>query len=161
MSRYGSNKNAKNKYFRLTGLWQSKKNDKLFTGKLRGLDVEKLIAKLEEADGEDIAFFLWENDQESRKDPIFTLQCTVSEGDGFKKRRSRDEDEDEDDRPRRKSRRDEDEEEEEQEEESEEQDLEEDEEDEPKKTKRAAKGSSKTRLKGRTKKSKASKDEDW
>lgn len=143
-----------NKFLRLTGLWPNKNNKKLYTGKLRAQDVGKLIDKLEEADGNDIAFFLWENDAESRKDPVFTLQCTVSDSGFGGKKKYRDEDED---RSSRRSRRDRDEEEEEEEEQEEEQ--EEDEDDEPKKTKGTSKASTKA-SKG-CGKSKSKKDEDW
>ncbi len=71
------------KYLRLTGLWPSKK-DGMFSGKLRPEDVEKLMAKVEEAAENEapIVFTLWENDKkESRKDPEFSLQCFVGDAD--------------------------------------------------------------------------------
>jgi len=88
-------KNRDNKFLRLTGLWPSKR-DGLFSGKLRAQDVEKLQEKIEEADGKDLVFFLWENEKESRKDPEFTLQVAVSDSDGGSRRSRRDRDEDED-----------------------------------------------------------------
>jgi hypothetical protein len=143
------------KYLRLTGLWPSKNKKGLFTGKLRNQDIGKLIDKLEEAGDADIAFFLWENDAESRKDPEFTLQCTVSDSQGFsgKKKYRRDEEEEEDDRPRSKRRSRDDEEEEEQDE------AEEDTGEEDTKSKSKSKADSKSSK--TSSKSKSKKDEDW
>ena len=132
------------KYLRLTGLWQSKNKENLYTGKLRAEDVEKLAAKIEEADGSDIGFFLWVNEQESRKDPQFTLQCAVSESDGgfsSKKRNRRDEEEEED------------------QEEQKDDEEEEDEDDQPKKSGGKAKASGKAST--TSGKSKGKKNEDW
>lgn len=106
-------KNRDNKFLRLTGLWPSKKNDSLYSGKLRGEDVEKLQEKIEEADGGDLVFFLWENEKEGRKDPDFTLQVAVATDNGDYKKKRRDEEEEEDEKPRKRSRKDADDEEEE------------------------------------------------
>jgi hypothetical protein len=105
------------KYLRLTGMWESKKKG-LFTGKLRSEDVVKLIEKAEEADkaGAEMVFFLWENEQESRKDPIFTLQVSVADEEGRGRGRWRSSREEEEE-PKRRSSRDEKEEEPEEEEE--------------------------------------------
>ena len=68
------------KYVRLTGMWPTKK-DGLFTGKMRTEDIGKLIEKADEAekDGQQLVFFLWENDKKTRKDPEFTLQVAIAE----------------------------------------------------------------------------------
>jgi hypothetical protein len=94
------------KYLRLTGLWPSKSNDSLFTGRVKADDVEAILEKFQEAlDSEaPIVFSLWVNDKKKqRSDPEFSLQCFV--GDSEEKprsRRGRDEDE-EDEKPRSKS----------------------------------------------------------
>ncbi len=112
-------KEADSKYLRLTGLWQNKKKDNLFTGKMRAEDVEKLVEKAGEAvdAGVDLVFFLWENEKDSQKDPDFTLQCVVAEEEvgGFRTKskrsthsgRDREESRDEDRDRKRSSRRDE------------------------------------------------------
>lgn len=116
MSRRGREKDSK--FLRLTGLWPSKHNDALYSGRVKNEDLEALQAKIEEAGDSDLVFFLWENkDKESRKDPEFTLQVAVSDGDGGRRKSRRDRDDDED---RGKSRRDRDEEEDKDEEEEEE-----------------------------------------
>jgi len=109
------------KYLRLTGLWPSKKNDRLFTGKIRNKDLGVLLDKLDEADKAhaDVVVFLWENtEKDSPKDPEFTVQIAVSEDrEGRGRDRSRgqerskdpddvedtDNDEPEEDEPRRRS----------------------------------------------------------
>lgn len=103
----GRRKENDGKYCRLTGLWPSKKNDSLWTGKLRAQDIEKVQEKLDEADkaGADVVVFLWENKEgKSRKDPEFTVQIAVSEDEGSggrsrggSSRRDRDENEEEED----------------------------------------------------------------
>ncbi len=78
--RSSSNKN--DKYLRLTGLWQSKNNDLLWSGRLKTEQIEALLKKVEEAMDQDapLIFGLWENDKkESKKDPEFTLQCFVGD----------------------------------------------------------------------------------
>ena len=80
------------KYLRLTGLWPSKKNDALWTGKFRNQDLEKLIEKCEQADkaGADLVVFLWENkEKDGQKDPDFTVQVSISEDDGKSRRGGR------------------------------------------------------------------------
>lgn len=74
-------KTSDGKYLRLTGLWQSKKKDNLWSGKMRTDELEKLVEKAEEAReaGCDLVFFLWDNEKENRKSPDFTLQVTVAE----------------------------------------------------------------------------------
>jgi hypothetical protein len=82
MARRGKDNDGK--YLRLTGLWPSKNNDSLFTGRLRPEDLEKLGEKLDEAIEAEapLVFSLWENkEKESRKDPEFSLQCFVGEAD--------------------------------------------------------------------------------
>lgn len=84
-SRNSGRKENDGKYCRLTGLWPSKKNDALWTGKMRNQDLEKLLEKVEEADkaGADLVVFLWENQEKNgKKDPDFTVQVAVSEDDG-------------------------------------------------------------------------------
>ena len=79
------------KYFRLTGLWPSKKNDRLCTGKVRNQDLEKLQDKIAEAvdANADLVVFLWENTEKNGpKDPEFTVQISVSEDDGNSRGRS-------------------------------------------------------------------------
>lgn len=110
------------KFLRLTGLWPSKKRDGLWSGKLRNQDIERLLERAKEADGEgaDIIFFLWENEKQSKKDPEFTLQCAVAEDQGGyskgrdsgRSRRDRDED---DEKPSRRGKKEEKEDEEEEE----------------------------------------------
>lgn len=156
--RKGSNGN--DKYLRLTGLWQSKNNDMLRTGKLKVEQLEDLLKKVEEALESEapLIFGLWENDKKkSKRDPEFSLQCFVgdSEESPRSRRGSRDEDEEED-RPSRKSKRDAPEE-EEAEEEEEEDEPEEEEED----SRSTRKG--KSTRKGSTSRSstKKSKRESW
>ena len=70
------------KYLRLTGLWQSKNNDALWTGRLKPEQVEDLLKKVEEANEAEapIVFSLWENkDREGKRDPEFSLQCFVGD----------------------------------------------------------------------------------
>lgn len=70
------------KYLRLTGLWQSKNNDALWTGRLKQEQVEDLLKKVEEANEAEapIVFSLWENkDREGKRDPEFSLQCFVGD----------------------------------------------------------------------------------
>lgn len=170
MARRGRNNDGK--YLRLTGLWPSKNKDGLWTGKFRNQDLEKLQEKVQEAldNRSDMAFFLWENDGKSRKDPEFTLQTTVSDSDGggrsrYGNRSSRDRDDDRDDDRGRRSKRDrDDDEEDEKEEEQEEQEQDEEEEDDrDTKSKKSSKAtqsskSSKPAAKGTRQ---AKKDEDW
>lgn len=90
--RYGrSNKGGgSDKYLRLTGLWPSKSNDDLFTGRVKADDVEKIIERFQEAldAAAPMVFSLWvNNEKESRKDPEFSLQCFV--GDAEESPRSR------------------------------------------------------------------------
>ena len=81
------------KYTNITGLWESKKKG-LFTGRCKGEYLTKFLDKIEEADGEDLVFFLWENDKESRNSADFNLQFAVNEErDDEKPRRGRDRDE--------------------------------------------------------------------
>lgn len=80
--RRGGRKDNDGKYLRLTGMWQSKKRDNLWSGKLRPEDIDKLIEKAEEAAkaGVELMFFLWENtEKDGPKSPDFTLQVTVAE----------------------------------------------------------------------------------
>ena len=73
---------ANDKYLRLTGLWPSKNNDSLWTGRMKPDQLEELIKRVEEALDADapIVFGLWANDKkESRKDPEFSLQCFVGD----------------------------------------------------------------------------------
>lgn len=105
-------KAGNDKYLRLTGLWQSKNNDSLWTGRLKAEQVADLLAKVEEAAEGDcpIVFSLWENDKkESKRDPEFSLQCFVgdseesprsnrsSKSSGSSRRAKPDEEEEEDD----------------------------------------------------------------
>jgi hypothetical protein len=90
MARRG-NRDNDGKYLRLTGLWPSKKNDALWTGKFRNEDIGKLLEKVEQADkdGADLVFFLWENTEKNgKKDPDFTVQVSVSEDEGGSRGRS-------------------------------------------------------------------------
>jgi alpha-galactosidase/6-phospho-beta-glucosidase family protein len=112
MKKYGK---KESKYLRLTGLWPSKSNRALFTGRLKEDGVADLMEKLNEAqeNGAPIVFSLWKNDEkESRKDPDFSLQCFVGDSEEqprFKKRKpareeeeEADEDEEEEEAPRKK-----------------------------------------------------------
>ena len=75
-------KGSDDKYLRLTGLWPSKNKDGLWTGRFRAEDMEKLLAKVNEAGENDapLVFSLWETtEKESRKDPDFSLQCFVGD----------------------------------------------------------------------------------
>lgn len=137
---YGRSSESKNdKYLRLTGLWTSKSNKDLFTGRVKAEDVEALVEKFQEALDKEapIVFSLWDNNDKKRdrKDPDFNLQCFV--GDSEEKPRSRRDSRD--DEPRRKSsKRDEPEEEEEEEEAPEEEEAEEEEDEKPSKGKKSA-----------------------
>lgn len=85
MARRGGN----DKYLRLTGLWGSKTNDMLFTGRAKAEQIEALIKQCEEALDVDapLVFSLWENDKKkSHKDPEFSIQSFV--GDAEEKPRS-------------------------------------------------------------------------
>lgn len=108
-----SKKSGNDKYLRLTGMWQSKNNDALWTGRLKEEQIEALNDKVAEAldAGAPLCFSLWENDKkESKRDPEFSLQCFVGDSEE-KPRSSRRSNRDDRDDTRRKSR-DEDEEEE-------------------------------------------------
>jgi len=108
MARRG-NRDNDGKYLRLTGLWPSKKNNALWSGKIRNQDIGVLQDKIQEADdsNSDIVVFLWENtDRRGKKDPEFTVQISVSEDEenghgrgrssgGHSSRRDRDEVKDE------------------------------------------------------------------
>ena len=86
------NRDNDGKYVRLTGLWPSKKNDTLWSGKIRNQDIGAVIDKLDEADKEnaDVVVFLWENkERNGKKDPEFTVQIAVSEGDDNNRGRGR------------------------------------------------------------------------
>lgn len=86
------NRDNDGKYVRLTGLWPSKKNDTLWSGKIRNQDIGAVIDKLDEADKEnaDVVVFLWENkERNGKKDPEFTVQIAVSEGDDNSRGRGR------------------------------------------------------------------------
>ncbi len=136
------------KYLRLTGLWQSKKKDTLWSGKLRPEDVEKLIEKADEAAKADVAliFFLWENEKRNNKDADFTLQVTVAEEEvGGGRKSSRRSSRDRDDRSEREEERDNDR-------DNEDDEKEEEEEEKPRRGKKDEKPATKNR--------KASKD-DW
>ena len=160
--KYGrSEKN--DKYLRLTGLWPSKSNDSLFTGRVKSDDVEAILEKFQEANDSEspIVFSLWVNEKKrNRKDPEFNLQCFV--GDAEEKprssRRDRDEEDEQEDRPKRKSKRDEPEEDQEDEvEEEEEEETEEEEEEEEKPRKKSTRTAKPA---GKTTSSKKSKN-DW
>jgi hypothetical protein len=79
---YRGRKQEDSKYVKLTGLWQNKKKDNLCTGKMRTEDIEKVMDKLQEAldANAEAVVFLWENDKRGQKDPDFTVQVAVSEG---------------------------------------------------------------------------------
>ncbi len=79
----------KDKYLRLTGLWQSKGNSDHFTGKLRVEDVDGLKAKVKEAIENDapLVFSMWVNAQKTRKDPKYSLQCFVGDNEEMPKRK--------------------------------------------------------------------------
>jgi len=84
MGRRGGSDNE-GKYLRLTGLWPSKKNNSLWTGKFRNQDIGRLQDKIQEADdaGADLVVFLWENNEKKgNKDPEFTVQISVAEDNG-------------------------------------------------------------------------------
>ena len=77
------------KYLRLTGLWGSKSNDMLFTGRAKTEQIEALLKQCDEALDADapLVFSLWENDKKkSHKDPEFSIQSFV--GDAEEKPRS-------------------------------------------------------------------------
>lgn len=106
--RKGFNKgNTESKYIRLTGLWQSKGNEDLYTGKAKEEQIEKLLKAAEEAleSGAPLVFSLWvNNEKESRKDPEFSLQTFVGDveekprergGGGFKRKNRDDKEEEE------------------------------------------------------------------
>ena len=85
MARRGGN----DKYLRLTGLWGSKSNEMLFTGRAKAEQIEALLKQCEEALDADapLVFSLWENDKKkSHKDPEFSIQSFV--GDAEEKPRS-------------------------------------------------------------------------
>ena len=102
-------KGSDSKYIRLTGLWQSKGNEDLYTGKAKEEQIEKLLKAAEEAleSGAPLVFSLWvNNEKESRKDPEFSLQTFIGDAEekprerggnrGFK-RKTREDNEEEDD----------------------------------------------------------------
>jgi hypothetical protein len=100
------------KYLRLTGLWQSKGNSELWTGKAKVEQIEDLIKRAEEAleNESPLIFGLWENTKkESKRDPEFSLQCFVGDPEE-KPRSSRGRDRDEERGSSRRSSRDKDEE---------------------------------------------------
>lgn len=70
------------KYLRLTGLWASKSNSALFTGRAAAEQIEELLKRCEEALDADapLVFSLWENDKKkSKRDPEFSLQAFVGD----------------------------------------------------------------------------------
>ena len=73
---------------RLTGLFKSRENKKLCTGSIQADNLGELIALIKKAKGEEkgIVFFLWKNDVESPKDPLFTLKANISQPYEKKKR---------------------------------------------------------------------------
>lgn len=146
------------KFLRLTGLWQSKKKDNLFSGKLRNQDLDKLIEKAKEAQDNDadLMFFLWENDQESRKDPVFTLQTAVAEGDGGGRGSSRNRRDRDDDRDERRSNRDRD-----AEDQDDDGDADDAGDDDGEDEKKSSKSSKSDRGKSKSTSKKGKKDEDW
>lgn len=97
--------NTESKYIRLTGLWQSKGNEDLYTGKAKEEQIEKLLKAANEAleSGAPLVFSLWvNNEKESRKDPEFSLQTFVGdveekprERGGFKRKNREEEEEEE------------------------------------------------------------------
>lgn len=106
-------KGGNDKYLRLTGLWQSKGNEDLMTGRVKPEDVEALLKRCEDAIEAEapLVFSLWNNTKkESPRDPECTLQCFVGEAEeypkksyGSKKRREEpEEEEEEEEKPRRK-----------------------------------------------------------
>ena len=87
MARRGKDNDGK--YLRLTGLWESKTNSALFTGRAAAEQIEELLKRCEEALDADapLVFSLWENDKKkSKRDPEFSLQAFV--GDAEEKPRS-------------------------------------------------------------------------
>ena len=143
MARRGNKGGGNDKYLRLTGLWPSKSNDALFTGRVKPDGIEDLLKRCEEALDQDspLVFSLWENDKkESRKDPEFSLQCFVGDSEE-KPRSSRSSRSSRDEEPRGRSKRDRDEEPEDKEEEAEEEPAEEPEE----KEERSSRKSSRTK----------------
>ena len=135
-------KGGDDKYLKLTGMWKSKNNEDLYTGRVKDEYLEQLQAKIEEAIENDspIVFSIWKNrDKESRRDPDLSLQCFV--GDSEEKPRSRRDRDEEEETPRKKKVV---KEEEDEAEESEETEEEVDEEEKPKKSsKKVVKKSSK------------------
>lgn len=79
-----SGKKKDSKYLRLTGLWQSKKNDALWTGRMKPDQLEDLLNRVNEAGEADapLVFSLWLNEErESKRDAEFSLQCFVGDTD--------------------------------------------------------------------------------
>lgn len=73
------------KYLRLTGLWESRNKRGMWSGKIRGQDLGKVMDKLQEADDAraDVVVFLWENNEKrGQKDPDFSVQIAVAEEQG-------------------------------------------------------------------------------
>lgn len=100
------------KYLRLTGMWQSKNNAEMWSGKMKVDQLDELFDKVETAKDADapVIFFLWENmKRKGKRDPEFTLQCCVgdSEESPRSRRESRNDREEEEEKPRRKSQREE------------------------------------------------------
>lgn len=94
------------KYIRLTGMWPSKSNKSLFTGRLKPDQIEQLLDAAEEAMKNDapLIFSMWDNadKKRNRKDPDFNLQVFV--GDSEEKPRERGRGRERDEEPRRRGR---------------------------------------------------------
>lgn len=81
---------SNDKYLGLTGLWPSKSNDSLWTGRVKVEEIEAVIERFQEALDADapVVVSLWENGKKSgRKDPDFRVQIFV--GDSEEKPKSR------------------------------------------------------------------------
>ena len=83
-------KASNDKYLSLTGLWPSKSNESLWTGRIKVEEIEAVIERFQEALDADapVVVSLWENGKKSgRKDPDFRVQIFV--GDSEEKPKSR------------------------------------------------------------------------
>lgn len=80
------NNNGERKALRLTGLFSGKREG-LFSGRLRDEDAENLKALIEEAQssGQQISFFLWENQNEPRFSLTANIAAPKSFGGGFRR----------------------------------------------------------------------------
>ena len=75
-------KKGNDKYLRLTGLWVSKDNDRLMTGRVKAEELPELVRRCKIAIDTAVPMVcsIWENDRkESKRDPDVNLNCFVGD----------------------------------------------------------------------------------